>query len=108
MYKVLTYFEDMQDNSYPYDEGDIFPRDGLSVTEERLQELSSIKNKRGIRLIQFVEDKVQEQPRPLSKTEVNRMSTAELKKLASDNGIKHAGEMTGAELKKLLIAHFEL
>ena len=51
MYKVLTYFEDLQDNRHPYNPGDIFPREGLEVTATRLKELSSVKNQRGIKLI---------------------------------------------------------
>ena len=43
-----------------------------------------------------------------TKTEVNRMSTAELRSLALENGIDGAGEMTGAELKKVLIEKFGL
>ena len=109
MYKVLAYFTDLQDNNYPYTEGEPFPRDGLTVTEARLKELSSTNNKRGIKLIEFVEEEqVQEQPKPLTKTEINRMTTAELKELAVENGIKNAEEMTGSELKKVLISHFDL
>lgn len=43
-----------------------------------------------------------------TKTEINRMSTAELQALAHENGIDGANEMTGAELKKVLIEHFGL
>ena len=43
-----------------------------------------------------------------TKTEINRMSTAELQELASKEGIAGAEEMTGAELKKLLIEKFGL
>ena len=43
-----------------------------------------------------------------TKTEINRMSTAELKSLAIENGIDGADEMTGADLKKLLIEYFKL
>ena len=43
-----------------------------------------------------------------TKTEINRMSTAELQKLALENGIDGADEMTGAELKKVLIEKFGL
>ena len=108
MYKVLKYFTDLQDNGHPYNEGDIFPRDGLIVSESRLQELSSTKNRRKEVLIELVEEEVQEEPKPLTKTEINRMSVAELKELAVDNGIKNAEEMTGAELKKVLISKFDL
>jgi hypothetical protein len=106
MYKVLAYFTDLQDNNHPYTEGMVFPRDGLTVSEARLEQLSSTRNRRGIRLIEFVEE--QELPKPLTKTEINRMPIAELKDLALKNGIKNAEDMTGAELKKVLISRFEL
>lgn len=43
-----------------------------------------------------------------TKTEINRMSTAELQSLAIENGIDGANDMTGAELKKVLIEKFGL
>ena len=43
-----------------------------------------------------------------TKTEINRMSTAELQTLALENNIDGAEQMTGAELKKVLIEKFEL
>ena len=43
-----------------------------------------------------------------TKTEINRMSTAELQELALENGIDGSNEMTGAELKKVLIEKFGL
>ena len=43
-----------------------------------------------------------------TKTEINRMSTAELQELALKNDIDGADEMTGAELKKVLIEKFGL
>jgi len=41
-----------------------------------------------------------------TKTEINRMPTADLKKLAKENGIEDG--LTGAEIKKALIEKFEL
>lgn len=43
-----------------------------------------------------------------TKTEINRMPTAELKEVAKTNGIENVEEMTGAELKKVLIEKFGL
>ena len=43
-----------------------------------------------------------------TKTEINRMSTAELQTLALENDIDGAEKMTGAELKKVLIEKFGL
>lgn len=45
-------------------------------------------------------------PVTYTKTEINRMSTAELKSLATEQGIENAEDMTGAELKKILIDKF--
>lgn len=45
---------------------------------------------------------------PYTKTEINRMSTADLKKLASENGIENATEINGSDLKKMLIEKFGL
>ena len=50
---------------------------------------------------------VEKQPQ-YTKTEINRLSTAELKSLASKQGIDNAEEMTGADLKKVLIEKFGL
>ena len=41
-----------------------------------------------------------------TKTEINRMSTADLKELAEKNGLDNS--LSGAELKKLLINHYGL
>ena len=49
-----------------------------------------------------------EEKNQYTKTEINRMSTAELHALALENGIDGADEMTGAELKKVLIERFGL
>ena len=43
-----------------------------------------------------------------TKTEINRMSTADLKKLASESGIENATEINGSDLKKMLIENFGL
>lgn len=51
MYKVIKYFTDLHDNDYPYNVGDTFPRDGLTVSEGRLDELAGSNNKQGTPLI---------------------------------------------------------
>ena len=56
-YKVIAYFEDLQDNGRPYNVGDMFPVDGNTVTSERLAELASTQNRRHIPLIEEVEEK---------------------------------------------------
>jgi hypothetical protein len=56
MYKVIKYFVDLQDNNHPYNAGDIFPRNGLSVSDDRLAELAGSENKQGVPLIRLVEE----------------------------------------------------
>ena len=56
-YKVIEYFEDLQDNGRPYNVGDVFPVDGNTVTAERLSELASTQNRRRIPLIEEIADK---------------------------------------------------
>lgn len=56
MYKVLRRFEDLQDDRHRYQPGDQFPRAGLKVSEDRLEELRTSKNRRRVPLIKFEED----------------------------------------------------
>lgn len=56
MYKALCFFTDLKDHDYAYRAGDIFPRKGVTVSEERLKELSSSNNRRGVPVIEKVKD----------------------------------------------------
>ena len=53
-YKVIEYFEDLQDNGRPYNVGDVFPVDGNTVTAERLAELASDNNRLCVPLIEEI------------------------------------------------------
>lgn len=61
-YKVIKYFTDLQDNSFAYHEGDIFPREGLEVSEERIKELSTEANRRKQPLIEAIEEPYEDIP----------------------------------------------
>lgn len=114
MYEVIHFFTDLQDNEYPYHVGDLFPHDGLVVDSKRLKELSGSNNLQKKPLIRLIE----KQPLQMSesehvekqytRTDINRMSTAELQTLATEIGIGNAQETSGNELKKILIEHFGL
>lgn len=118
MYKVICYFTDLQDGEYPYNVGDVFPRDGLTVSEERLKELSSSNNKQHKPLIKFVEDDLpfsddditfeEKENKKYTKTDIQRMNKDDLVSLAAEVGIDRLEEMNGADLKRELIEHFEL
>lgn len=53
-------------------------------------------------------DVIVEEKKTYTKTEISRMSTAELQNLANDEGIENALEKSGAELKRVLVEHFGL
>jgi hypothetical protein len=57
MYTVLVEFFDLQDNGYRYNAGDSYPREGLEPTANRIDELASDKNKRGLPLIKKAVEK---------------------------------------------------
>lgn len=65
MYKVIKKFHDLQDARktksgevyHEYNVGDVFPRDGVEVSEERLAELAGSDNKQGVPLIELVQEK---------------------------------------------------
>ena len=54
MYKVIKHFIDLHDNDYSYDEGDIFPREGVDVSKERIEELDGSNNKQHTPLIRIM------------------------------------------------------
>ena len=56
MYKVINAFTDLQDDCAVYHTGDIYPRKGASVSDERIAELSSSANKLGFPLIAEVHE----------------------------------------------------
>ena len=62
MYRVIEYFEDLQDNGQPYNVGDVFPKGDKKVTKERLNELATDKNRRHIPLIEKVEEPKVDKP----------------------------------------------
>ena len=73
MYKVIKFFTDLQDGNHAYNVGDIFPRKGVAVSEERIAKLASANNVRKCALIQRVEEPkveeptVEEEPKPKKK-----------------------------------------
>lgn len=73
MYKVIKFFTDLQDNNHAYKVGDIFPHDGMEVSENRLLELSTDKNRRQMPLI----EKVEEEPKEPETVEANNAQTEE-------------------------------
>lgn len=59
-YNVIVDFTDLQDNNFKYRAGDLFPRKGLSVSEERIEALTTNKNRRGFPVIKAINNSVEE------------------------------------------------
>lgn len=112
-YKVIHYFTDLQDFNHPYKVGDKFPRLGMKVSEQRINELLGSKNKQKRPLIAWEGEKesvepVSEEKKTYKKSDIFRMSTADLQELAESEGIENARELPGSELKTILVKHFNL
>lgn len=73
MYRVIKFFTDLQDNNHAYKVGDVFPHDGMKVSEMRLKELSTDANRRHMPLI----EKVEEEPKEPETVEANNAQTEE-------------------------------
>ena len=57
MFEVIVRFKDLQDNNHLYLPGDIYPREGLEVSEARIKELTGTNNRRGVAAIKEVAPK---------------------------------------------------
>ena len=113
-YEVIRYFTDAQDNDYAYREGDIYPREGHSVSDLRIKDLMSGNNFQRIPLIKRV---VKAKGRP-KKTEVvqevnngevgwtvediNSMPFMKLKSIAKQNGVE-VEERKASDIREDLI-----
>lgn len=56
----------------------------------------------------YDETNTDEQKKAYTKTDINKMSTADLQNLAERVGMENAYETNGGELKKMLIEYFRL
>lgn len=64
MYRVIKFFTDLNDNNHAYHAGDEFPREGIAVSDERIEELAGKNNKQGVPLIEAVKDAAKADPEP--------------------------------------------
>ena len=75
-YVAIETFTDLQDNNHRYLPGDNFPRKGLEVSDSRLQELLTNKNRRERPMIKAIdepkEEVIEEKPK---KTTTKKAST---------------------------------
>ena len=54
MYRVVRHFTDLLDNNHKYTEGDVYPREGYTPSEERIFALSTSANKQKTILIEAI------------------------------------------------------
>lgn len=112
MYEVIRYFTDAQDNEYAYHEGDIYPRDGLKVSEKRINDLLSGNNFQQVALIRLSDgkpkkpEKVQEDV-AWTAEEIQKMPFMKLKSVAKQNGVI-VEDKKAADIKAELIQKLEL
>ena len=92
MYKVAVSFTDLQDDNHIYLVGDSFPRKGVEVSDKRISELSSIKNKRGVALI----EKVEEPNKAVEEADIS----AETEEKAKDKPQAKKGKKSAEKAKK--------
>ncbi len=118
-YKVIRYFTDLQDHDHAYNVGDTFPRNGLTVTQSRLDELAGNSNKQGRALIEVVKEDdfssymnepiapiapvVEKKDLRYTKRDIYTMSVTKLRDLATEIGIQDAENIPGTTLKKLIV-----
>lgn len=86
MFKVIKFFHDLQDKNHEYNVGDIYPREGLTPTPERIAELSGSENKQRTPLIAE------------EKTDIEKMKVAELQAYAKEKGIDLDGATAKADI----------
>lgn len=86
MYKVIKFFHDLQDNKHAYNVGDVYPREGVTPTEERIAELSGKDNLQGRPLIEKAEK------------DLDDMKLDELKAYAAEKGVELGEAKTKADI----------
>ena len=58
-YEVLEYFTDLQDNDYEYNVGDVYPHEGYTPTDKRINDLVSDNNVRKHPIIKAIPEKTE-------------------------------------------------
>lgn len=87
-YRVVRYFTDLQDNNHAYNAGDLFPREGMTVSNERINELVSAENKQHTQLIRYEDEEESAEMVVYTEDSLSDMTTKEIKALAADRGYK--------------------
>ena len=111
-WEVIKSFTDINDGT-KYTVGDRYPHRGFP-SKLRIEQLSTSNNKRGVPLIKSVETVKENTDIPVkieakaetkiyTKTDINSMKVAELRRLAKEQDIDDVDNISGNELKTILI-----
>ena len=108
-YVVIKNFTDLKDNNRKYTVGDRYPHRGFA-SKERALELSTSNNLRGKPVIAEKDAKAKEvvvekkdEEKFYTKSDINTMKVSDLRELAKKQGIENAEDISGSELKTMLI-----
>lgn len=66
---VIAPFVDLEDGHYMYHKGDIYPREGLNVSEERIMQLLSTQNKAHKSFLERVAEQTNEESSAVAEAE---------------------------------------
>lgn len=84
-YRAIQFFTDLQDDNYAYNIGDVFPRRGMIVSENRIQELCSGNNKQHRPVIEEIED-IPFSPKKFTAKQLESMTIAQIENIAEEYG----------------------
>lgn len=79
-YRVVKFFTDLQDDSHAYNVGDEYPRQGLTVPNARIKELSGSQNKQHTPLIAIVDDEPEPEVKSVAEIEEPKKTRSRKKK----------------------------
>ena len=108
MYKVVKMFDDLQDGKstktgavyHRYNVGDLYPREGVDPSPERIAELASANNRRGMPLI---EPLIVPEEEPFGEeAPLDSLKKAELAEIAEGMGIDVPAKATKADIIALI------
>ena len=85
-YRAIQYFTDLQANKHEYNKGDEYPRDGLTVTEKRINELLGSDNKQKRPVIEIYTEEVPFEPKKYTTKQLESMTIAQIENLAEELG----------------------
>lgn len=84
MYKAIINFTDLQDNGRAYKAGDVYPREGYTPTNKRIEELAGTANKLSKPVIEYIEDEPEDEPENVQDELTEELPKRKKRKLKDD------------------------